>query len=52
MLSGIEAEGTAQISLLPTPSKRGEQFMDVLDRMNANGGKQTHCIAVVGSETA
>ena len=34
-LSGIEYEGTAQLSLLREPDERGKQLMGVLDKVNA-----------------
>jgi DNA polymerase V len=52
MLSGIEAVGSSQLSLLPTPGPRGEQLMDVLDRVNAKWGRETLFVAAVGTERA
>jgi DNA polymerase V len=50
MLSGIESERTAQLSLLPTPGERGKKLMDALDRVNAKWGRETLFVAAVGTK--
>jgi len=50
MLSGIEYEGTAQLSLLREPDERGKQLMGVLDRVNAKWGRETLFVASTGTE--
>lgn len=52
MLSGIESEGTAQLSLLPTTGERGERLMNVLDRVNAKWGRETMFMAATGTKRA
>jgi DNA polymerase V len=48
MLSGIESEATAQLSLLREPDERGKRLMDVLDRVNAKWGSETLSLAASG----
>jgi len=52
MLSGIEAEATAQFSLLPSPGEKGKNLMAALDRINAKWGRETLFMAAVGTERA
>jgi DNA polymerase V len=52
MLSGIESEASAQLSLLPSPGERGKRLMDTLDRVNAKWGRETLFVASVGTERA
>jgi DNA polymerase V len=52
MLSGIESEASAQLSLLPTPGERGKRLMNALDRVNAKWGGETLFVAAVGTERA
>jgi len=50
MLSGIEYEGTAQVSLLRELDERGKQLKGVLDRVNAKWGRETLFVASTGTE--
>lgn len=50
MLTGIESESSAQLSLMPTNNERGKQLMDVLDRVNARWGRETLSLAASGVE--
>ncbi len=52
MLSGIEAEGAAQYSLLREPDERGARLMEALDRVNAKWGRETLFPASVGTSRA
>ena len=50
MLTGIEAEATAQLSLLREPDVRSEKLMAALDRVNAKWGRDTLFAASSGVE--
>jgi len=50
MLSGIESESSAQLSLLPTQGGGGSKLMEVLDQVNAKWGRETLSLAASGIE--
>ena len=50
MLSGIESERSAQLSLLPSTGERGTKLMDMLDRVNAKWGRETLFLAATGTK--